>query len=645
MKIKKAQSDFLRCLQPDATDMKGLIGQRHQASRLNRLFQQEEDHLLFAFHDPLPIGFNNPNRPRREIRGDWQAEFIGTWLNAAVLSAWNQNDQALKKKIDGMVTDLLSTQHKDGYLGGIEEAGRWKSWDIWTQSHVMLGLYSYFQYTGKEEILQAAIRVADRILKDFGPGKRAICETGPGIVFELPDRGCASSSIIEPLIWLYWETGNQQYLDFTRWLVDVDWEDQGGIQLVSGLKAGKGVAGVPYPKGAEMLVCFAGLLDLYRATADRQYLDAVLIAWEDIVHNHLYITGSATTKEFFTKDFVLRNDGVYRLSETCVSALWIYINLSLGRLLGEARFFDLAEQTLYNHLLAAQSPDGHAWAYYVGLRDNKRYRWHIDPECCPSKGTRALALMPQHVFCQDDKGLYVNFYEPAEARLTLNSGIPMKIKTEGNYPFDGNISLSFELEKPSEFGVYLRFPGWCKDFRLKLNGIEINIKVNDKGYLEIKRLWNTGDLLSLTFDMPVKVVVDNAGNNGRIALSRGPLVYAADSSFLPAGSILDDIILHLDKNAFTKDIKVIINEKDRFIHLMVPRLVVKPLLGTPSWQQEKERYYEMAASSETKVIQDLEMVPFFDAGNRDPNNYRDGFSLNDEPVTNISYQVWLPYSS
>jgi len=30
-------------------------------------------------------------------------------------------------------------------------------------------------------------------------------------------------------------------------------------------------------------------------------------------------------------------------------------------------------------LLAAQSPDGWGWAYYVGLRDSKRYRWHTDP--------------------------------------------------------------------------------------------------------------------------------------------------------------------------------------------------------------------------------------------------------------------------
>lgn len=644
MKTSQAQSDAIRCPQPDSTQMKGLVGQRHHASRLNRLINQEEDHLLFPFHEHCPVGMNHPNRPRPEIRGDWQGEYIGTWLDAAILSAWNQNDQALQKKIEGMVTDWLSTQQEDGYLGTFDEVDRWKSWDIWGQAHDLIGLYSYYKYTGKKEILQAAVQVANRVLKDFGPGKRAVYETGPGSILGPIDRGMASSSILEPLIWLYWETGDQQYLDFGRWLVDVDWEGPGGSQLVSCLMAGKGVAGVPYPKGIEMLICFAGMVELFRATGERHYLDTVLTAWEDIVHHHLFITGSASTGELFTKDFVLRNDGVFRLGETCVSMGWLYLNLSLGRLLGEARFFDMSEQTLYNHLLAAQSPDGHAWAYYVGLRDSKRYRWHTDPECCPTRGVRALAVMPQHVFCQDDKGIYVNFYEPAEASLTMGSGVPLKIKTEGNYPFDGDIRLNLELERPFEFGLYLRLPGWCKQYRLSLNDVEIEAKVGVKGYLEIQRLWNPGDIVGLNFDMPVQIVVDRLGNNGRVALSRGPLVYTADSSFLPVGSVLDDVILHLDVNAFTKDIKVIRDEKTKYAHLVVPRLVVKPSLGTLLWQ-EKERYHDLAASDVTKVIEYLEMVPFFDAGNRDPRNYRDGVLPNDEPATNITYQVWLPFLS
>lgn len=644
MKTSPAQPDAIRCPRPDSTQMNGLVGQRHSSSRLNRLHKQEDDHLLFPFHQHYPVGWMVPGRPRPEIRGDWQGEYIGTWLDAAILSAWNAGDAELHTKIDGMVEDLLSTQQEDGYLGTYDEVDRWKSWDLWVQAHDLIGLLSYYNYTGAKKALDACIKIADRVLQDFGPGLRGVHQTGPRTHGYPGDYGMASSSFLEPLIWLYWKTGDQRYLDWGKWLVDEDWEAPDGPRIVSSLMAGRGVAGTANAKGIEMLICFAGMIELFRATGDRHYLDPVLVAWKDIVEHHLYLTGTASTGEFFTADYLLRNDGSFRLGETCVSMGWLYLNLSLGRLLGEARFFDMAEQTLYNHLLAAQSPDGHGWAYYVGLRDSKRYRWHTDPECCPTRGVRALAVIPQHVFCQDDKGIYVNFYEPAKAKLTLGSGVSLKIELVGNYPFDGDIHLKLELERPVEFGLYLRLAGWCKGWRLSLNGAEIEAKVDANGYLEIQRLWNSGDTVRLDFDMPVQIVVDSIGNNGRVALSRGPLVYAADSSFLPAGSVLDDVILKLDANALTKNIKVISDEQSKFAHLVIPRVVVTPSLGTPLWQ-EKERYYNLAASEVTKVIEDLELVPFFDAGNRDPKNFRDGVLPNDEPVTNITYQVWLPFLS
>ncbi|NTU76156.1 MAG: SDR family NAD(P)-dependent oxidoreductase, partial [Anaerolineaceae bacterium] len=68
---------------------------------------------------------------------------------------------------------------------------------------------------------------------------------------------------------------------------------------------------------------------------------------------------------------------------------------------------DMVEQTLYNHLLGAQSPDGRGWAYYMGLRDSKRFRWHTDPDCCPTRGVRALAQMVQHVFSTTRDGIAV----------------------------------------------------------------------------------------------------------------------------------------------------------------------------------------------------------------------------------------------
>jgi len=48
-----------------------------------------------------------------------------------------------------------------------------------------------------------------------GPGRRGLRETGPHM-------GMASSAFLEPLVWLYGETGKPEYLAFGRWLVDED---------------------------------------------------------------------------------------------------------------------------------------------------------------------------------------------------------------------------------------------------------------------------------------------------------------------------------------------------------------------------------------------------------------------------------------
>jgi uncharacterized protein len=620
---------------PDAVHLKGLIGQRFENSRRNRLIHQEEDHLLWPFQEHCPVGWYPEHLPRPGLRGDWHGEFLGTWIDAAVLSAWNAADTVLRQKIDLMIADWLATQAPDGYLGTYDEADRWKSWDIWIQAHDMIGLLSYYRFTGKIEILQAAVRIADRVLLDFGPGKRSLRETGPHM-------GMASSAFLEPLIWLYRETGEERYLTFGRWLVESDWEGEGGPQILSALLGGLGVAGTANSKGIEMLIDFAGLLELCRVTGEARYLQTILTAWEDIVSHHLYITGSASTGEYFTKDFGLLNEGIYMIGETCVSMGWLYLNLSLGRLTGDARFFDMAEQTLYNHLMAAQSEDGRQWIYYLGLRDSKRFCWHTDPECCPSRGVRAIAQLPTHAFNLLQDGIAINFYDAAEACLPLPSGQQVQISLETAYPLDGQAVLRMDLDSPETFALHLRMPGWCRDFSLKLNGQGLDVRPDTLGYLALRREWSSGDEVELVMEMPVRVTADRLGNAGRCAVTRGPLVFAADVAYLPQGVLLDDVILALVGQDPGKWLRVITTEKGDTVHLVVPRAALQVRVGAGFWRED-ERYHDLAGIPITQTGGEIELVPFFEAGNRSAFEHPEGIQPNTEAVRGIHFQVWLPY--
>src|SRR5262249_36613730 len=74
---------------------------------------------------------------------------------------------------------------------------------------------------------------------------------------------------------------------------------------------------------------------------------------------------------------------------------------------------------------------------------------------------------------------------------------------------------------------------------LKVNGQAVSTAL-DKGYARIDRAWKTGDVVELSLPMPVRRVMANAAveaDQGRVALQRGPLVYAAEWPDNPGGHV------------------------------------------------------------------------------------------------------------
>ena len=82
--------------------------------------------------------------------------------------------------------------------------------------------------------------------------------------------------------------------------------------------------------------------------------------------------------------------------------------------------------------------------------------------------------------------------------------------------------MPFQLSTcPSEF----------PSFTLALNGKRVAAKAKG-GWVSLKRAWKPGDEVALDLAMPVRVLRANDGvaaDAGRIALQRGPLVYALES--------------------------------------------------------------------------------------------------------------------
>jgi hypothetical protein len=244
----------------------------------------------------------------------------------------------------------------------------------------------------------------------------------------------------------------------------------------------------------------------------------------------LYLTGTASYREFFHADFDLPN--VNNVGETCVTVTWLQFNAQLLRFTGEARFADQLERTVLNQLFGAQSCDGSAWGYYVQMEGKKPYSSTLDGHCCLSSGPRGVALIPTFAATTDEDGIVLNLYEKGTARLKLRDQTAVTLNTETRYPADGEVRIAVSPARKKLFTIKLRMPAWCKSAPVKVNGKPGILKTGTDGYAQLGREWNQGDRVEVNFKLEPGILVGDHKNEGKLAVLYGPLVLTADEEFL-----------------------------------------------------------------------------------------------------------------
>ncbi len=556
---------------PDRVKMTGWIETRLQANEGNRLVKIDPARLLEGYR----------KRPGRQT---WDGEHVGKWLHAATLAWAYTGDPALREKIDYVAAELGKCQLEDGYLGTYSEEERWTQWDVWAHKYNLIGLLTYIRYTGNTAPLETCRKMADLLCNTFGdqPGKRDIIPAGQ-------HKGLAPTSVLEPMVLLYRFTGEPRYLDFCKYIVR-SWEQPNGPKIVSTLLAEKSVEHVGDGKAYEMLSCLNGAF----------------------VARRLYITGTASYREFFHDDFDLPN--VNNVGETCVTVTWLQFNAQLLRLTGDARYAEQLERVVLNQLFGAQCPDGSAWGYYVQMQGKKPYSATLDGHCCLSSGPRGVALIPTFTLSTDADGLVVNLYEGGTANLTLRDGMNVQVVTETKYPADGKIAVTVSPADKKTFTVKLRIPEWCEKPELRVNGKKAKTKAGADGYVAVDREWNKGDKIDLDLKVEPRVIVGDHRNEGRIAVMYGPLVLAADQALLG------------DNSCPLPYVGV------RSAKLAALHVTPEPAAGAyKTWPEAEVFRINGVATKDTGSVKagtmvKVGLVPFADAG-----------------ATGTPYKIWLPY--
>jgi DUF1680 family protein len=299
---------------------------------------------------------------------------------------------------------------------------------------------------------------------------------------------------------------------------------------------------------------YAAVADVAALTDNDAFAKAADRLWQDVVSKRLYLTGGVGargTTESFGDDYELPNLRAY--TETCASVgndLW---NQRMFLLHGDGKYIDLFERVLYNGVLAGVSLAGNTFFYQNPLESNGRAKRteYFEVACCPANLARMLEQLPGLVYAVGTDTIYTNLYVGNHAEVKLGNRT-VKIVEDTRYPWDGDVSLRLEPGGSGAFTVALRIPEWSRGrpvpsdlYRFADDVSEqpavsvrsrnaepqrVPLDIRD-GYVRLRRNWKSGDSIHLTLPMPARRIVAHAAvkeDEGRIAIQRGPLVYAVE---------------------------------------------------------------------------------------------------------------------
>jgi len=487
-------------------------------------------------------------------------------------------DPKLEAVVDGYIAKIAAAQEKDGYLYTTRTinpaaphrwAGkeRWElekvdSHELYDFGHLTEAAVAHYQATGKRTLLDVATRFADLLVATFGPGKRAIW----------PGHQITEMALVR----LYRVTGREDYLTLSKFMLDVRKPD---APASSNHPATYNQSQVPVIDQTEAVghavratYMYSGMADVAALTGDKAYVKALEAIWSGIANQKLYITGgigASGSGEAFGRPYELPNMTAY--NETCASVGNDFWNHRMFLLSGDAKYVDVMERTLYNGLISGVSLDGQSFFYPNPLESrgqHARQAW-FGVACCPGNITRFMASVPGYVYAQQGQTLYVNLFAAGNADVTLDGNIKLKLAQATRYPWDGNVKLTITPDRPAAFTVNVRIPGWAKNepvpgdlYRFLDTAPAATVKVNGqpvtaapvKGYVPVARTWRAGDTVELNLPMPVRRVVAHdsvAADRNRLALQRGPIVYAAEWPDNPGGKVRNLVLP--DANALTAE--------------------------------------------------------------------------------------------
>jgi hypothetical protein len=494
-------------------------------------------------------------------------------MEGAAYTLMIKADPELEKELDEIIELIDGAMEPDGYLyishtvgnpnpkemGDVPYSWVVHSHELYNLGHMYEGAIAYYQATGKD----AWLKIAERSAQHFN---RVIFEGGdPKYNNGKPVMQAPGHEELElALAKLYRVTGNKLYLDMAKKFLD--------IRGVTYRPDGEGVMSPTYAQQHKPVIeqdkavghavragyLYAAMADVSALTGDIAYAEAATKIWHDIVDKKMHIIGglgAAHGIEGFGPDYDLPNRDTY--NETCAAVANVMFNYRMFLIYEDAKYFDVAEISLLNNSLAGMSMSGDEFFYVNVLEtdgvkkfnhgDAGRAGW-FGTACCPSNLARLMPQISGFMYAHTDADIYLTLYGSSQTEISLSNG-DVELIQAADYPFDGIIKLVLNPKKAQKFGLKLRLPTWSTEqfvpgelydyvnpitqkWSVSING-EVTEAAVEKGFITLDRTWNPGDEVELILPMEAKYSIalsEVKANNGRIAVTRGPLVYCAEEA-------------------------------------------------------------------------------------------------------------------
>ena len=438
-------------------------------------------------------------------------ERVPYWLDGFIPLAYLLEDEDMIQRVKKYIDGIISFQKEDGWICPCKDEER-ADYDTWAVLLILKVLCLYADCSNDERITE----VVRKCLKNFDSHlmSNTLRNWGAARWFE----GLISIS------WLYEKTQEAWLLDLAYKLraSGFNWDSLMKSDMLEKNRNGWDL--YSHIVNISMMIKSEALWSKFDDIEPEKLADSAL---EYLLERH------GTAIGHFNGDECLAGNSPIQGAELCSIVELMYSYECLFSVTGNIKWLDKLEELAYNSLPAAISSD--MWTHqYVQMvnqvacypmsrppfRTNNReaHLFGLEPNygCCTANFGQGFPKLALSTFMRNGDEIASCVLSPAILETKINE-VNVCCELVTDYPFRNTLTYYVTTEKPVEFTLSVRIPGFVKE--AMINGE----KVSCGEFVRIKKVWADNTELKVNFELETQIM---KRPENMICIRRGALFYS-----------------------------------------------------------------------------------------------------------------------